>query len=159
MEELAAVNLYREHRYVRLSLPPVSEDAGYCERVEKSVMKAVRGASPWAGRSSRDGSRPWSYFTVKQNSLFHSVKEPLIKVSRLSRVLALLVLDARRMVMEARASHLPMWQLHSGSAEWFERIGTTAGWWGLLEFVVADCFLNTPCEAVIAAVEFWLVES
>ena len=60
------------------------------------------------------------------------------------------------MAMEKRPSHLPMWQLHSGSAEWLGRLAETKGWWGCEEYDVADCFLNTPRDAVLAAVDFWL---
>ena len=49
-----------------------------------------------------------------------------------------------------------MWQLHSGSAEWLGRVATTRGWWGCDEYDVADCFLNTPRDAVLDAITFWL---
>jgi hypothetical protein len=49
-----------------------------------------------------------------------------------------------------------MWQLHSGSAEWLARLAATKGWWGCEAYDVADCFLNTPREAVIAALSCWL---
>jgi len=134
-------------------------------------VKALGGSPQWAGRLHMDGSRPWSYFTVKQKSLIHSVSKPVVKLRpivshavhplrtalrRVSRALALLVTDARKLVIEARSSHLPMWQLHSGSVEWLGKLDVTRGWWGLVEFDVADCFLNTPRDAVLAAVEFWL---
>ena len=51
-----------------------------------------------------------------------------------------------------------MWQLHSGSREWLQRIGGTAGWLGCDEYDVAHCFLNTPPrDEVIASVRFWTV--
>jgi hypothetical protein len=49
-----------------------------------------------------------------------------------------------------------MWQLHSGSAEWLKRLAATKGYWGCEEYDVADCFLNTPREAVLGAIRFWL---
>ena len=57
--------------------------------------------------------------------------------------------------MERRPMHLPMWQLHSGSKQWLQRIGGTFGWWGCDEYDVADCFLNTPREEVMESVRFW----
>ena len=161
-------------RYVQLPLQPSAQDPEYCQRVEESFAAALGGAPQWVGRPDKGGSRPWSYFTIKQKSLIHSVEDPLIKVCpiishsrhplrtalcKLSRALALLVVDARKSVMDAHSSHLPMWQLHSGSAEWLQRIGCTSSWWGLLEYDVADCFLNTPREAVLAAVDFWLART
>ena len=76
---------------------------------------------------------------------------------RIARALAVLVTDARKVVMEKRPTHLPMWQLHSGSAEWLQRLVATRGGWGLEEFDVSDCFLNTPRGSVLAAVKFWMV--
>ena len=59
------------------------------------------------------------------------------------------------MVVARRPSHLPMWQLHSGSKEWLHRLGITVGWWGCDEYDVADCFLNTPRNEVLDATRFW----
>ena len=60
------------------------------------------------------------------------------------------------MVLEKLPAHLPTWQIHSGSADWLGRLAVTKGWWGCEEYDVADCFLNTPREAVLAALAFWL---
>ena len=49
------------------------------------------------------------------------------------------------------------WQLHAATSKWMKQLGPdTRGWWCLEECDVADCFLNTPREAVLAAVEYWL---
>ena len=49
-----------------------------------------------------------------------------------------------------------MWKLQAGSAEWLRRGISTKGWWDCEEYDVADCFLNTPREAVLEAVGYWL---
>ena len=67
-----------------------------------------------------------------------------IGLGRIARSAAILVCEARQLVIEWRPSHLPIWQLHSGSKEWLERIRHTAGWWGCDEYDVNDCNLNTP---------------
>jgi hypothetical protein len=157
---------------VELELLPAEDDVLFSDTLRDSFEAAVDGCGAWMGRRPAGGStRPQCYWTVKQKSLITSVAVPLIKVRpivahckhplrlalrRVSRALAILVCDARKAVMEKRSTHLPMWQLHSGSAEWLKRLITAKGWWGCDEYDVADCFLNTPREAVLAAVEFWL---
>jgi len=79
-----------------------------------------------------------------------------VALRRIARALAVLVSEARELVIQKRPHHLPMWQLHAGSAEWLKRLGPTNGWWGMEEYDVSDCFLNTPREAVMAAVDYWL---
>ena len=159
-------------RYIQLNLPPAKDDEDYPRRIRDSFEAAVVGCREWVGRRPSGGcTRPQCYWTVKQKSLITSVAEPIIKVRpivthcqhplrlalrKVARALAVLVCDARQMVLEKRPTHLPMWQLHSGSAEWLERIAATKGWWGCDEYDVADCFLNTPRGAVLAAVEFWM---
>ena len=86
----------------------------------------------------------------------HSVHPMRVGSKRVARALAVLVQEARQVVMEKWPSHLPMWQLHSGSREWLARIARTGSWWGSLEYDVSDCFLNTPREAVMESVSFWL---
>jgi len=159
-------------RYVRLDSPAAVDDVGYGRRMRESFLAAVPGSEPWAGRSPAGGSaRPQSYWTIKQKSLISSVGTPVVKMRplithckhplrvalrRVARALAVLVGEARDLVLKRRLQHLPMWQLHSGSAEWLGRIAATARWWGCEEYDVADCFLNTPRKAVLAAVRFWL---
>ena len=160
-------------RYETVGLPLASADVFYARQVRESFLAAVAGADEWVGRSPVGGSsRPQCYWTVKQKSLISSVAHPVVKLrpivthclhplritlKRVARALAVLVSEARELVLQQRPQHLPMWQLHSGSSEWLERLGPTMGWWGCEEYDVADCFLNTPREAVMDAVGFWLL--
>lgn len=155
---------------------PCDDDPLYAARVRESFSAAVPDSSKWIGRPPGGGAaRPQSYFTVKQKSLITSAATaPVVKVrplitysrhplkaamARIARCLSLLVIDARRLVIASRPHHLPMWQLHSGSAEWLQRLASTKGWWGLDEYDVADCFLNTPREQVLKALNFWLART
>ena len=76
-------------------------------------------------------------------------------LKRVARALALLVIAARLMVIQKRASHFPMWEMHKGIEEWLEAISKTKGAWGCVEMDVADCFLNTPREEVLRSLTFW----
>ena len=49
-----------------------------------------------------------------------------------------------------------MWQLHSGSREWIARLAKNPDTAAVAEFDVEDCFLNTPRDEVLQAVDFWL---
>ena len=90
--------------------------ADIADALRESFLQAVPGSADWAGRSPPgDSSLPQSYWTVKQKSLISSVEMPVVKVrpivshcrhplgkalKRVARTLALLVSDARLMVME-----------------------------------------------------------
>ena len=107
---------------------------------------------------------------VKQKSLISSVAVPVVKLRpivmacwhplrtslrRIARALAVLVTDARKLLLQHQPNNLPLWQLHAGTAEWMKQLGpVNRGWCGLEEFDVADCFLNTPLEAALAAVVY-----
>ena len=84
----------------------------------------------------------------------HCVHRLRIPLSRIARASAILVCEARMLVLERRPTHLPMWQLHSGSREWLERIRHTSGWWGCDEYDVNDCYLNTPRPEVLDSARF-----
>lgn len=73
----------------------------------------------------------------------------------MARALSLLVVEARLIVRAHRPLHIPMWQLHSGTQEWIQHPATSKCAWGCIELDVADCFLNTPRDAVISAIRFW----
>ena len=159
-------------RYHRLELPPSDEDTQFAEGLRESFKTAVPGAQEWMGRRpSGPLGRPSCYFTIKQKSLITSSPTPKVKVrpivshsrhplqpalKRLARALSVLVCEARALVLERRRTHLPMWQLHAGSAEWLKKLVPTAGWWGYEEFDVMDCFLNTARDEVELALDFWL---
>ena len=162
----------QNQRYQQLTVLPAEEDPDFVKRTRNSFLAAVAGSAEWLGRTpSGVSSRPQSYWTVKQKSLISSVAVPVVKVRplmthckhlrtalrRVARALAVLATEARKVVLEHLPNHLPMWQLHSGSAEWMQRLAVTKEWWGCEEYDVADCFLNTPPDAVLAAVEFWLL--
>ena len=170
---LQKATFLENQRYAALDLVPSAEDDSFAQTIRASFKEAVPGCERWIGRRPSGGSnRPSCYWTIKQKSLLMSCTQPNIKVRpivsyclhplrvafrRIARALAVLVTDARKVVMEKRPTHLPMWQLHSGSAEWLQRLVATRGGWGLEEFDVSDCFLNTPRESVLAAVKFWMV--
>ena len=155
-----------------LSWRPSNDDPDYANVIRDSFLTDVVGSVEWAGRKpSGSQSRPRSSWTVKQKSLIQSSAEPIVKLgplvthsvhplrialSRLARASSLLVSDARLLVMARRPSHLPMWQLHSGSREWLQRISATTGWWGCDEYDVCDCFLNTLRHKVLCAARFWI---
>lgn len=159
-------------RYVLTDLPLSADDVSYPRTLRDSFCAAVAGSASWVGRSPAGGSaRPQCYWTVKQKSLISSVAEPLVKLrpivthcrhplrialKRVARALAVLVKEARELVLQKRPQHLPMWQLHSGSSQWLQRLSPTREWWGCEEYDVADCFLNTPRGAVLEALDFWL---
>ena len=162
----------RNARYVLLPTAPSDEDPEYANDVREAFLSAVVGSDEWVGRKpSGTKRRPQSYFTIKQKSLIESVADVVAKfrplvvhcvhplrvgLGRIARAAAVLVCEARQLVMERRPSHLPMWQLHSGSKEWLERISHTAGWWGCDEYDVNDCFLNTPRHNVLDSARFWI---
>ena len=172
--ELQHTTFLDNDRYELTPLPPSADDADYVTTTRDSFSVAVAGCNAWFGRkpSGRNG-RPQSYWTVKQKSVINSAAtvadivaklRPLIAHSchpnriplrRIARALSILVCEARALVMVRRPSHLPMWQLHSGSREWLQRIGATLGWWGCDEYDVADCFLNTPRDEVLDSIRFW----
>ena len=170
--ELQHITFLRNERYALLSWRPSNDDPDYANVIRDSFLTDVVGSVEWAGRKpSGSQSRPRSYWTVKQKSLIHSLAEPIVKLrplvthsvhplrialSRLARAFSLLVSDARLLVMARRPSHLPMWQLHSGSREWLQRISATTGWWGCDEYDVCDCFLNTLRHKVLCAARFWI---
>ena len=159
-------------RYQPTGVRPSADDTNYAESLRESFLNAVPNSAEWAARRPSGGSsRSRCYWTIKQKSLIVSLAEPVVKVrpivthrrhplrmalKRVARALAVLVCEARLLVLKRLLDNLPTWQLHSGSAEWLERLATTKGWWSCEEYDVADCFLNTSREAVLAALAFWL---
>ena len=87
----------------------------------------------------------------------HSVHPVRIALRRVARAASVLVCEARALVLQRQPSHLPMWQLHSGSKDWLRRISSTNGYWGCDEYDVNDCFLNTPPRhEVLGCSRFWI---
>ena len=170
--ELQKSTFLRNERYCIVNLPPSDDDISYPEEVRNSFLSAVPGSEAWIGRKpSGPKLRPQSYWTVKQKSLSESSQQPVAKVrplvmhsvhplrislGRVARAASVLVCEVRLLVMKRRSSHLPMWQMHSGSKEWLQRISSTINWWGCDEYDVNDCFLNTPRHEVLDSARFWL---
>ena len=95
---------------------------------------------------------------VKLRSMVTHCRHHLqVALKRVARALALLVTEARGIVLQRRPGHLPMWKLQAGSAEWLKRGISTKGWWDCEEYDGADCFMNPPREAVQEAMGYWLL--
>jgi hypothetical protein len=52
--------------------------------------------------------------------------------------------------------HTPMWRLHEGSLAWVTLLCSRDDVVGCAEFDVEDCFLNTPRQLVLQALDYWL---
>ena len=122
-------------------------------------------------RAASGATRPQAYWTIKQKSLIESLGQLVVKIRpivghsrhpcrlvlrRVGRALSLLVQEAYKVVCAARPHHVPMWQLHHGSRGWLSRIAEQSNVAAVAEFDVEDCFLNSPREEALGAVEFWL---
>ena len=143
-------------RFQPTGVHPSADDTNYAESLRESFLNAVPNSAEWAARGPSGGSsRPRCCWTIKQKSLIVSLAEPVVKVrpivthsrhplrmalKRVARALAVLVCEARLLVLERLHDHLAMWQLRSGSAEWLERLAATKGWWGSEEYDVATAF-------------------
>ena len=113
---------------------------------------------------------PYAYWTIKNKSAL-AATAPRIKVrpivshcchpcrsvlSIAGRALALLVEVATAAVQHMYPLHIPMWRLHAGSLAWVTLLCSRADIVGCAEFDVEDCFLNTPRQMVLQALDFWL---
>ena len=112
----------------------------------------------------------YSYWDIKNKSAL-AATAPRIKVrpivshcchpcrsvlSIAGRALALLVEVATAAVQHMYPLHIPMWRLHAGSLAWVTLLCSRADIVGCAEFDVEDCFLNTPRQMVLQALDFWL---
>ena len=170
--ELQTSTFVRNDRYCIVDLTPSADDSGYADATRESFISSVPGCEPWVGRKPTGPKlRPQSYWTVKHKSLIESTPAPVVKVRplvthsvhpmriplhRVARAASILVCEARMLVLARRPSHLPMWQLHSGSKEWLARLSSTAGARGCDEYDVNDCFLRTPRHEVLDSACFWI---
>ena len=173
--DMQKTTFLQNERYVAVDTMPSKDDSEYAVNVRESFLSFVPGAASWVGRKpSGPKLRPQSYWTVKQKSLINSAAQPIIKVrplivhsvhpmriplGRIARASSILVCEARALVIARRPSHLPMWQMHAGCTDWLQRISATNGWWGVDEYDVNDCFLNTPRNEVLDAARFWIAVS
>ena len=119
---------------------------------------------------TKNSSRPSDYFTVKQKSLLQQTPQvikmrPIIShflhpcrsiLRRVARALTILVSLATKVVRDTRDTHIPIWRMHQGTHQWLEAISESSGNSQLAEFDVEDCFLNTPREMVVPALQFWM---
>ena len=117
-------------RYRTVDVVPSSDDTEYARKVLRSFKDAVDGPHDWLGRVAvGNGHRPQSYWTVKQKSLIMTTTPPVVKLrpiithsshpmrsalKRVARALALIVVEARSVVLKHRPSHYPMWEMHQG---------------------------------------------
>ena len=135
----------------------------------KSVLTDTRSKLPL--RKSKDSGRPYAYWTLKNKS---RLLGELVLVSKWSkcvrscrtifsghpvlhkvgRALSILVDMATNAVQGLRTTHVAMWRLHEGSRRW-EQLVQKPGTKGCAEFDVEDCFLNTPHQVVMEALNFW----
>ena len=124
-------------------------------------------------RTVPQATRPYGYgyWLIKQKTRLAVGENPKLRpiishcrhpcrnaLARVGRALALLVEKSIEVVQEARPRHTPMWGLHKGSSQWCQQLLQAPEVSCLAEFDVADCFLNTPREAVLGALGFWLAQ-
>ena len=55
---------------------------------------------------------------------------------------------------QARPQHLPIWRMHKGVQQWLALLSERQDLAELLVFDVEDCFLNTPKELVLQALQY-----
>jgi hypothetical protein len=95
--------------------------------------------------------------TVKVRPIIsHSAHPGRNILAKIGRALAILVESATEAVRSKRRNHTPMWGLHEGSRRWIEVLSKHPEIAICAEFDVADCFLNTPIELVLKALDYWL---
>ena len=159
-------------RYIATTTPIAAKDDGFTSRTKQAFRRALQEAGPSMDfAAAPKATRPQAYWTIKQKSIIETAApnarvRPIIAHSRhpcrfplrmSGRALSLLVQAALPLVRAKRPQHVPMWQLHSGSREWLARLASRPNIAAVSEFDVEDCFLNTPREEVVGAVEFWLL--
>ena len=146
-------------------------ETGYAESARNTLKAALADTgSKLSLRKSKDSGRPYGYWTLKNKSrlsgermlikvrpiishFFHPGRHVLHKVGR---ALSILVDMATNAVQGIRPAHVAMWRLHEGSRRWIEQLVRAHSTTGCAEFDVEDCFLNTPREMVMDALNYWL---
>ena len=170
-KQLNATVFTSSPRYLATDLLLACDDDEYVDNTMSSMRKAMTevGSEMTFSRAAH-ATRPKAYWTVKQKSVLHGLLfvakvRPIVAHSRhpcrqllrrIGRALSLIVQRASEMVQAKRPNHAPMWQLHSGSREWIARLVKQPDTAAVAEFDVEDCFLNTPRDEVLQAVDFWL---
>jgi hypothetical protein len=157
-------------RYGHTALLPAAEDPDYA----KSEVDAYKRWMEVVGMVDSfqmvpRATRPYGYWLIKQKTRLAAGEAPKLRpiishcrhpcrnaLARVGRALALLVEKAIEVVQEKWPMHTPMWGLHKGSNQWCQRLLQAPNISGLAEFDVTDCFLNTPRDAVLRALGFWL---
>ena len=159
----------RSHRYSMLDT--TEDDSNYAERMWKSLKLLLCDyGSKLTLRKAKGTGRPYGYWTLKNKSLLLR-EPPIIKLRpiishfihpgrpllrKIARALAILVDLASCAVRGHRANHVPMWRLHEGCRKWVEQLVARKDVVGCAESDVEDCFLNTPRELVLKALDFWM---
>jgi hypothetical protein len=160
---------FLESARYRTVLPIVSEE-WFIKDAEASLHRLLHqlGSSLKVRGNPRAGM-PYAYWTVKNKSKL-AAETPVVKLRPIiahschpcrsvlsigGRALSLVVEVATVAVQRRYPLHTPMWKLHAGSLEWVTKLLLHDGLVQCAEFDVEDCFLNTPRELVLAALDFW----
>ena len=157
-------------RYGLAALPPAADVPDYAKTETEGYTRWMEVAGIVDSfRTVPQATRPYGYWLIKQKTRLLSGEAPNLRpiishyrhpcrnaLARVGRALALLVEKAIEVVQEARPRHTPMWGLHKGSNQWCQRLLQAPEVGCLVEYDVADCFLNTPRDAVLGALGFWL---
>ena len=157
-------------RYTILIGDPEGDNA-YADRMWKSLSQLLCDCrSKMVLRKAKGSGRPYGYWTIKNKSRL-SDEVPLIKfrpiishfihpgrpvLRKVARALAILVDLASTAVRGSKPNHVPMWRLHEGCQRWIQQLVVRKDITGCAEFDVEDCFLNTPRELVLKALNFWM---
>jgi hypothetical protein len=149
---------------------PVNDDAFVAEA--EASLRAVlqRTGSTMKVRPGPRAGMPYAYWTIKNKSRIEA-SPPVIKLRPIiahschpcrsvlalcGRALSLIVEAATVAVQRQYPLHTAMWKLHQGSLEWVTKLQQHPAVSQCAEFDVEDCFLNTPRDMVLAALDFWM---
>ena len=159
------------HSYRYATLDATEDDTNYAARAWKSLKLLLCDCGSKLALSKTKGTgRPYGYWTMKNKSLLlceppviklrpiisHFIHPGRLVLRKIARALAILVDLASSAVRGHRTNHVPMWRLHEGCRKWVEQLVSRKDVVGCAEFDVEDCFLNTPRELVLKALDFWM---
>ena len=159
-------------RYRVVDVTPSIRDPDYCKATIAVFSRFIfeKCGVRICVRESSSAARPRGYFTIKQKSRLLQIPaivkfRPIIShfvhpckafLRRVARALSILASLAAHAVHEAKPSHLPIWRMHQGTHQWLTLLAKQVSLTHLVEFDVEDCFLNTPRELILPALNFWL---
>ena len=121
-------------------------------------------------KKSKGTGRPYGYWTMKNKSrlldeppaiksrpiISHFIHSGRPVLKRMARALSILVDMASTAVRSSKPNHVPMCRFHDGCQKWLHQLVLRKGIAGCAEFDVEDCFLNSPRELVLKALDFWM---